>query len=57
MKVSWLLVSVLHCVAGMRLGPDGRYRGVTVKISDDIPDTNCPTILSNLKVGTLIIPN
>ena len=32
------------------LGPDGRYRGVTVKISDEIPDTNCPRILSNLKV-------
>ena len=56
MKTSWsmftTLVSLYLSAAGgtITLGPDGRYRGVTVRISDDIPDTNCPRILGNLKV-------
>lgn len=56
MKTSWrtltALVSLYLSAAGGRisLGPDGRYRGVTVRISDDIADTNCPRILANLKV-------
>ena len=56
MKTSWrmlaTIVSLYLSAAGGRitLGPDGRYRGVTVSISDDIPDTNCPRILGNLKV-------
>ena len=57
MKPAWriLLTTIvslyLSTVSGrITLGPDGRYRGVTVKISDEIPDTNCPRILSNLKV-------
>ena len=56
MKTSWSMfttvVSLYLSAAGgtITLGPDGRYRGVTVRISDDIPDTNCPSILGNLKV-------
>ena len=47
-----IIVSLYLTATGgtITLGPDGRYRGVTVRISDDIPDTNCPRILSNLKV-------
>ena len=47
------VVSLYLSAAGgtITLGPDGRYRGVTVRISDDIPDTNCPRILGNLKVN------
>ena len=57
MKTSWsvllptivtLYLSTAH--GRITLGPDGRYRGVTVRISDEIPDTDCPRILSNLKV-------
>ena len=57
MKTSWsiLLPTIVTlywaAVSGrITLGPDGRYRGVTVRVSDEIPDTNCPRILSNLKV-------
>ena len=57
MKTSWrmlptiLVIFYLSAGSGrITLGPDGRYRGVTVRISDEIPDTNCPRILSNLKV-------
>ena len=59
MKTSWsmftTLVSLYLSAAGgtITLGPDGRYRGVTVRISDDIPDTNCPRILGNLKVNII----
>ena len=59
MKTSWrtltALVSLYLSAAGgtITLGPDGRYRGVTVRISDDIPDTNCPRILGNLKVNII----
>lgn len=52
MKISGIfLVKMLCLAASMRLGPDGRYRQVTVRISEDIPDTNCQSILSNLKVN------
>ena len=49
------VVSLYLSAAGgtITLGPDGRYRGVTVRISDDIPDTNCPRILGNLKVNII----
>ena len=59
MKTSWSMfttvVSLYLSAAGgtITLGPDGRYRGVTVRISDDIPDTNCPRILGNLKVNII----
>ena len=49
MKISWL-VALVNISVAMKLGLDGRYKQVTVRISDDIPDTNCPSILSNLKV-------
>ena len=59
MKTSWCMVTTvvslyLSAAGGtITLGPDGRYRGVTVRISDDIPDTNCPRILGNLKVNII----
>ena len=59
MKKSWCMVTTvvslyLSAAGGtITLGPDGRYRGVTVRISDDIPDTNCPRILGNLKVNII----
>ena len=44
-------------ISGMRLGPDGRYTRVTVRLSDNLPEAQCANILSNLKVFTgLVIP-
>ena len=37
----------------MRLGSDGRYTRVTVRLSDDLPESQCANILSNLKVCKL----
>ena len=34
----------------MRLGSDGRYTRVTVRLSDYLPESQCANILSNLKV-------
>ena len=52
LSLTIIILSLYLTAAGgtISLGPEGRYRGVTVRISDDIPDTNCPRILSNLKV-------
>ena len=33
------------------VGDDGGYSGVTVRISDDVPEEDCADILQNLKVG------
>ena len=33
------------------VGEDGGYSGVTVRISDDVPEEDCADILQNLKVG------
>ena len=35
----------------MKLGNDGRYEQITVKIADDIPENECDTLLKNLKVS------
>ena len=29
---------------------DGGYKGIVVKINKDVPEKDCPTILSNIKV-------
>ena len=34
----------------MRLGSDGRYTRVTVRLSDNIPESQCVRVLTNLKV-------
>ena len=41
---------LLSLASGMRLGHDGRYNRVTVRLSDRIPGTQCQELLSNLKV-------
>ena len=33
------------------VGEDGGYSGVTVRISDDVPEEDCADIIQNLKVG------
>ena len=33
------------------VGEDGGYSGVTVRISDDVPEADCADIIQNLKVG------
>ena len=46
-----VLTASLSCViSDMRLGSDGRYTRVTVRLSDDIPESQCAKILGNLKV-------
>ena len=34
----------------MRLSPTGRYDQITIRISEDIPEDSCETILTNIKV-------
>ena len=36
---------------GMRLEPGGKYTGVTLVISDDVPDHDCEEMLAKLKVN------
>ena len=38
----------------IRLGNDGGYTGIVVKITKDVPEELCPEILSNLKVRKII---
>ena len=35
---------------GMRLEPGGEYTGVTLVISDDVPDHDCEEMLAKIKV-------
>ena len=35
----------------MRLGSNGRYQQITIKIADDIPEDSCDIVLDNLKVS------
>ena len=34
----------------MRLSPTGRYDQITIRISEDMPEDSCETILTNIKV-------
>ena len=36
--------------SAMRLGSEGRYTRVTVRLSDNLPESQCANILTNLKV-------
>ena len=45
-----LTASLSFVISDMRLGSDGRYTRVTVRLSDDIPESQCAKILGNLKV-------
>ena len=38
---------------GMRLEPGGEYTGVTLVISDDVPDHDCEEMLAKIKVRLL----
>ena len=54
-----MLLSTSAASAGGRMpsrsravvGEDGGYSGVTVRISDDVPEEDCADIIQNLKVG------
>ena len=48
MLVTGMLVSTSM---GMRLEPGGEYTGVTLVISDDVPDHDCEEMLAKLKVN------
>ena len=48
MLVTAMLVSTSM---GMRLEPGGEYTGVTLVISDDVPDHDCEEMLAKLKVN------
>ncbi len=45
-----LTASLPAGISGMRLGSDGRYTRVTVRLSDNIPESQCVRVLTNLKV-------
>ena len=38
----------------MRLGDNGRYQQITIKIAEDIPESSCDTVLTNLKVSAIV---
>ena len=57
-KVSVLVIAMLLSTnMGMRLEPGGKYTGVTLVISDDVPDHDCEEMLAKLKVNSSKIPN
>ena len=45
-----VLTASVPGISGMRLGSDGRYTRVTVRLSDNIPESQCVGVLTNLKV-------
>ena len=57
------LVSVLALLAACQLvtssritmDQDGGYKRIVVKISKDVPEAHCPTLLKNIKVGLNIL--
>lgn len=52
MKKLLCLLLTLGVVRGsrIRIESDGGYAGIVVKISDDVPEDNCPEIIANVKV-------
>ena len=36
------------------IDPDGGYKGIIIKIDKNVPEENCPKILSNLKVRKVV---
>ena len=52
-KVLMLVTAMLvQTSMGMRLEPGGEYTGVTLVISDDVPDHDCEEMLAKLKVNS-----
>jgi len=52
-KVSVLVIAMLVSTSrGMRLEPGGKYTGVTLVVSDDVPDHDCEEMLAKLKVNS-----
>ena len=49
--VSLLTTTMVSTSMGMRLEPGGEYTGVTLVISDDVPDHDCEEMLAKLKVN------
>ena len=56
-KILLSLVTTLFLTStpsmGMRLEPGGEYTGVTLVISDDVPDHDCEEMLAKIKVRLL----
>ena len=50
--VSLLTTTMVSTSMGMRLEPGGEYTGVTLVISDDVPDHDCEEMLTKLKVNS-----
>ena len=51
LKVLMLVTAMLvQSSMGMRLEAGGEYTGVTLLISDDVPDHDCEEMLAKLKV-------
>ena len=51
-KVLMLVTAMMvPTTMGMRLEPGGEYTGVTLVISDDVPDHDCEEMLAKLKVN------
>ena len=51
-KVLMLVTAMLvPTTMGMRLEREGEYSGVTLVISDDVPDHDCEEMLAKLKVN------
>ena len=53
LKVLMLATAMLvQSSMGMRLEAGGEYTGVTLLISDDVPDHDCEEMLAKLKVNS-----
>ena len=53
LKVLMLVTAMLvQSSMGMRLEAGGEYTGVTLLISDDVPDHDCEEMLAKLKVNS-----
>ena len=44
-------LAMVVTAAAMKITRDGKYTQVTVKINEDIPESQCAKLLANLKVG------
>ena len=55
-----LILPILAClILGLKasqitIDPDGGYKGIIIKIDKNVPEENCPKILSNLKVRKVL---
>ena len=46
----FLLMRIPCMLSKMSLTPDGGYRGIVVKIADNVAEERCDNIIDNLKV-------